>query len=74
MTDKGKEIVKIEYDRKGRESSSGLAQSYLFGDRWVWLPKSQIELEEEAEVDSAMNLVHIPRWLAEKNDLEDFAQ
>lgn len=69
--DKSKEILQIEYDRKGKESSSGLAQSYLFGDRWVWLPKSQIELEED---DTEPTVVHIPRWLAEKNDLEDLAQ
>lgn len=34
----------------------------------VWLPKSQVTVEDEFKVQEA-HVVHVPVWLAEKNGL-----
>lgn len=58
--------VKVEL-LKRQTSKAGL---FVVDGREVWLPWSQIAEESEVAKDGDSGVIYIPRWLAEKNDLE----
>ena len=58
------DMITIKFD--DIETETDAAVLFKIDGETYWLPKSQIDYdEEEKEID-------LPRWLAEKNDLEDY--
>ena len=53
--------VAVAYDKKKAETDKAIL--YVMGNREVWLPRSQITLDDG-------ELVHVKAWLAEKNGLQ----
>lgn len=58
------ETVGVYFDEVKRETDKAIL--FVFDEKEVWLPKSQIV---ETQFD-ANSVVWIPRWLAEKNELD----
>jgi len=61
------DTVLVLVDKIGTESKSGLALQVIVDGETIWLPLSQVEEIHRGEPPS----VRIPRWLAEKHDLEE---
>ncbi len=65
---KGKQIVAVE-GVFVRETE--LAKLVVFNSKQCWLPVSQFGKEIEiSDIDSGECIVYIPRWLADKNELD----
>jgi tRNA(Leu) C34 or U34 (ribose-2'-O)-methylase TrmL len=63
MTDQEK--ITLVYDDI-KPTRSTLADLFIFGDEEVWLPKSQITVDEESQT------LDIPLWLAEEKEIEGY--
>ena len=58
--------MEITYDKIIRETPK--AYLVLFGDEWIWLPKSKIEIRELTHE----KYITLPMWLAVEKGLEDY--
>lgn len=63
MSDTGKEKIRVKYDSIENETEKAVL--FSISDEEIWLPKSQIKIEKEDHV------VWVPRWLADKNNLDE---
>lgn len=55
----GREPVEVFYDEEIEVKAKTLARLFRFGTMEIWIPKSQILLEDERR-----KLIEIPEWLA----------
>ena len=62
------EQVEVEVDRLVRQTDK--AGLFLIAGQEVWLPWSQIGEDSEVKDDDDAGMIYIPRWLAEKHELE----
>lgn len=62
MTDQ--EMITLLWDRIEHETDDAIL--FAFGDEEVWLPKSQIDVDEEE------GMLDIPLWLAEEKEIESY--
>jgi hypothetical protein len=58
---RNEDLIEIEFDRIVKETDQ--AALIDFGDKKIWLPKSQIDLRSWSKI------VGIPEWLAEAKGL-----
>lgn len=64
----------LTFDRVVRESPSGLALLFEFGQSQEWLPKSQLEELSEPQTKGDVGTVLVPEWLVLEKGLEAYAE
>jgi len=64
MNDDRDEKFEIVYEKI--EHHTEKAWLFIFGDKKVWLPMSQCDL------DNGNKIVHVPTWLIEEKHLESY--
>lgn len=70
-----RKMMTLTFDKVIRESDSGLALLFDFGQgKREWLPKSQLEELSEAQVKGDPSTVLVPEWLVLEKGLEPYAE
>lgn len=76
--DKKNKMVQFSFFKAAMTVSTEKAQLIKLGDVknpiCVWLPKSQIKVEEDTERGTDYNLVTLPEWLFAKTPLFEFTE
>jgi hypothetical protein len=64
---KNHDIIEISCQRRHETSLAVLVVNLK--NKEIWLPKSQVEIEEELNTAEDIILIQIPEWLAEEKEL-----
>jgi hypothetical protein len=64
---KNHDIIEISCQRIHETSLAVLVVNLK--NKEIWLPKSQVEIEEELNTAEDIILIQIPEWLAEEKEL-----